>query len=340
MKHIFYLHSNICAIVSHGIISDLVRNNEEVVVVSERKTIFPSFKDQIKVYDIQQIIDTYRKKDQKLIGHVINYRFDLIPQLRKFAKDVIGDQEFILYLPSCNMFTIQPFFKSKYCSGYYFIEEGTLSYLSKEKLKQRYYTSKYKKGLFLLDFFNMGIAYEFKVTNKFRGCICLSDKAYPWCSHDLKTFVNIKDSLAVFEYKNISTDVVITTDYLRRQKENYLDAFDFVINKVMSENPSYKIYVKFHPTAYLFEETKMNEIIDYLKEKYGDIIKGFLLPSYLMEGLLCDNKVCLYSIFCQSSLLLYALVFGSKAFVVEKDNNDITINEIANVNNFLEISNN
>lgn len=340
MRHIFYLHSNICAIVSHSIISDLVRKNEEVVVVSERKTTFPSFKDQTIVYDIQQVIDTYRKKNQKLIGHVINYRFDLIPQLRKFAKNVIDNQDFILYLPSCNMFTIQPFLKSKYCHGYYFIEEGTLSYLSKEKLKQRYYTRKYKEGLFLLDFLNMGIAYEFKVSNKFKGCICLSDKAYPWCSNDLKTIVNIKDSLVAFEYLNITTDIVITTDYLRSQLSNYLDAFDIVIKKIVSENPNYKIYVKFHPTAYLFEEIKMNKIMEHISKKYGDNIIGYLQPSYLMEGLLCNNKVRLYSIFGQSSLLLYALVFGSKAFVVEMDNNDVSINEIADVNNFLNISNN
>ena len=340
MKHIFYLHSNICAIVAYSIIADLVKKGEQVVVVTERNTKIPPFEDKILLYDIQKTIDTYRKKDQSLLGHVINYKFDLLPQLKKFAVEVISGEDFLLYLPSCNMFTIMPFLKSSNCRGYYFIEEGTLSYLSEDKLKQRFYTSKYKKGLVLLDLLNMGISYEFIVTEKFLGCISLSEMAFPWCPDEKKTIVDINESLSVFEYKNISTDVVITTDYLRRQKENYLDAFDFVINKVMSENPSYKIHVKFHPTAYLYEETKMNEIIDYLKEKYGDIIKGFLLPSYLMEGLLCDNKVCLYSIFCQSSLLLYALVFGSKAFVVEKDNNDITINEIANVNNFLEISNN
>lgn len=340
MRHIFYLHSNICAIVSHSIISELIRNNEEVVVVSERKTIFPSFKDQILIYDIQQVIDTYRKKDQKLIEYVINYRFDLIPQLRKFAKDVIDNQDFILYLPSCNMFTIQPFLKSKYCKGYYYIEEGTLSYLSKEKLEQRYYTRKYKEGMFLLDFLKMGIAYEFKVSNKFRGCICLSDKAYPWCPKNQKTIVDIKDSLAAFEYSNIATDVVITTDYLRLQLETYLEAFDIVINKIVSESSHHRIYIKFHPTAYLFEETKMNKIMDCLNEKYNDIIKGYLPPSFLMEGLLCDNKVSLYSIFGLSSLLLYALVFGSKAFEVEIDNNDVSINEIVSVDDFLAISNN
>ena len=340
MKHIFYLHSNICAIVSYSIISELVRNNEEVVIVSERKTTFPSFNDKIKIFDVQHVIDTFRKKDQKLIGHVINYKFDLIPQLKKFAKEIIDSQKFILYIPSCNMFTIKHFLKDKNCCGYYFIEEGTLSYLSKGKLKERYFTSKYRQGKILLSLLGMGVAYEFKQSNKFMGCICLSDKGFPWCPGSQKKVVDIKESLSAFEKNTIKTDVVITTDYLRGPLNNYLKAFDLVINNIVEENPNITIYIKFHPTAYLFEETKMKKICGFIDGKYFKNVKGYLPPSFLMEGFLCDSRVSLYSIFGISSLLLYALAFGSTAFIVNMDNDEVRTDEIDGVDKFLELSNN
>ena len=82
------------------------------------------------------------------------------------------------------MYSVRPFLKDEHCKGYYFIEEGVLSYLTSRSLHTRYIERRYKQGRILLELFGMGEVPDCLITNKFKGCLCLSEHAFPWCKHE------------------------------------------------------------------------------------------------------------------------------------------------------------
>lgn len=334
MKHIFSIHSNICVIVVYGRIKELIEKGEKVVVVSDRNTEFPYFKDLIEFHDIQSVTDKYRGNCKTAFSKFVNYAFTYLPHYKTSAKKIIHEEDFILYLSSCNYFTTSPYLWSKYCKGYYFIEEGTMSYMDIDILRKRY-KKQLRHGQALLNIIGFKSKFDYYTDNRFLGCICVSEKAFPWCKE--RKFV---DDLS--EYKkqigdNVKPlDYVIVTDYLRDDVEDIKAGFKMILDFVKERNIKATIGVKMHPTAVSYEKNKINVIRKFLLSDYPDSHFEFLPTGYAVEDLLIKSRSSLFSIFGISSLLLYSIVYGSRSYALFCKPK-IEMKEIHSVNEILDI---
>lgn len=337
MNHIFFLHSNICTIVAFKTIKELIEKDENVVVILNRGTKFPFFMGMVKIFDIQYITDKYRKPSSNIIQKFFNYRFYYLPCFDVKAKEIIGTEEFILYTPSYNQFALRSFFNSPFLRGYYYLEEGTMSYVSENILKSRYYSKLLFKGRLFSFILGVKEYYDYKMTSKFKGVICMSTYAFPWLKE--KKIVNrIDEYLANIDYKPLMVDAIVVTGYLYEDINKIFSGFDIIFNRILLDGKEKKIAIKFHPTAASYCRQKCQQIRNYLEMKYHVVEFFFVEPSYSIEGSLYQCKSDLYSIFGMSSLCLYSLILGSSSFVVNL-NDSITLEEISCVEDFLAKAN-
>ncbi len=333
MNHIFSIHSNICVIVIYDRVRKLLENNENVIIVSDRNTAFPFFQDRILFNDIQYITDKYRGSCKNIFSKFINYAFEYLPHYKKSAKKIIGNEDFILYLSSCNYFTISPYLWNKHCKGYYFIEEGTMSYMDVDELRRRYKKQLYS-GQILLNLIGFRTTFDFYTDSRFGGCICVSEYAFPWCKtnkivSDLRCYCNNEMS----DYDLY--DYLIVTDYLDKDIGVIFQGFEMVLNTITPLPQDKRIGVKMHPTAYSYQKEKINEIQNLISRKYSDIKVVFLPSNYVVEKMLIKKHTIVYSIFDVSSLLLYALALNSRAFVLTA-NHGVNMKELKTITELLE----
>lgn len=334
MNYIFYLHSNICVISVYKTIENLIKKGESVIIVSERGTKFPIESDRIVIYDVQEVIDSSIKKTSNLVLQILNYKFKVYKKCREFAESIIDKKDFVIYTPSYNMYSVRPFLENEFCKGYYFIEEGVLSYLTSESLHIRYRDRRYKKGRILLDLLGMGEKPDCYITNKFKGCLCLSDYTFPWCKNT-KDVTDIASYYANMNFEDIGVNSIIITDWLRDDIGILENAFIKIVDRLVNEG-NRKIAIKFHPQAYAYEKEKIAHILDCINDKYKSIETNILPAEYSLELLMYHRKMNVYSIFGHSSVLLYALILKSKAFVVNHSGNQTEIYEIPTVPQFIK----
>lgn len=337
MTHIFYIHSNICVVSSYSTIEKLVNTGERVIIILERSTQFPYFLGKVETYNVQEVIDKYRRNSTTLLGKVINYRFTLYPQCKKFAKKIINGDDIIVYTPSYNMYSVRPFLDCKQCKGYYYIEDGTLSYLSANSLRRRYVNRRYRGGRILMDLLGAGEKPDCYISEKFRGCIGVSEFAYPWCKN--KEVADVSGYYNNQPYDEIDVDDVIISDYLKDDYTVIIDAFKRVIDKIKQDNKPPRIGIKFHPSAYTYEKEKIERIETEIRNTYKNIDFIFFPIHYSIECMMFHKSIQLYCIFGASSLLLYALVLKSKAYRVNHNSNCIFINEIPTIQDYVDYSN-
>lgn len=336
MNHIFYLHSNTCVISSYDVISKLVSNNENVIIVSERNTKFPFFEGKVTLYDMQETIDKYRKNTHNLFLLAINYKTSLMPHCDEVAKSIIDEQNFMFYTPSYNMYSVKPFLTSKYCQGYYFIEEGFMAYLSEETLRKHYRNRRYKQLHFLMDFIGAGESYDYNVTEGYRGCYGLTEYSFPWCTQN-KVVTSFDGYFSNMKVDNISFDCLITTDWLKDETDFLVKAFIATVKEIIDNYSPSKVAIKFHPTAFINEKGKIDLILDVIRDEFKFIDFVILPASFSIEALMYQKNVKLYCIFGISSLQLYALMLKSKPFMVTREEKT-EIKEIKNIPEFVDLA--
>lgn len=337
MKHIFSIHSNICAIAIYDTVRHLVEEKKQVIIVSDRNTKFPFFTSSIKFYDIQYITDKYKKNTSNLFCKLVNYAISYLPQYKISARDIINDEEFILYLSSSNYFTMTPYLRSKKCKGYYYIEEGSMSYMPLNLLKKIYYRQLASRQ-FLLNIIGSRTRFDYAIDDRYLGCICLSEKAFPWCN-DKKIVNTFNGYFFNIQQEEINADYLIITDYLNEDTSKYINAFEKIIDSIMNRVEIKKIAIKFHPTAMSYESQKARIIVDTIKTSYSNITFVILDPSFSIEKLMSQHKVNVYCVFGMSSLLLYSCVMGSTPYYLEHDSNGLVVKKLSNFDEIIRYNN-
>lgn len=337
MNHIFYLHSNTCVMSSYDMIEKLVKQGESVIVISERKVVFPFFEGIVKKFDIQEVIDKYRKNTSNIVSLVFNYRTKLHPQCRVFAENIISGEDFVLYTPSYNMYTIKPFVKSRFCCGYYYIEEGFQAYLTEKTLRKNYLERRYRKGRILMDFVGAGESLDYKVTPKFRGCISLSKFSFPWCNE--KIITGFDGYFSHVPYEDVEIDNLITTDLLKKEIGAIEESFKVVIDKMLVDNPTMRLGIKFHPSASAYAKEKVARLTEYVKKTYPTLDVIFLPAPYSIESLMYHRELNVYCVFGISSLMLYGLMLKNRPFMVNRTGEVTEIRAIQSIPEFLDLSN-
>lgn len=336
MNHIFYLHSNTCVISSYDVISQLLSRNERVIIVSERNTKFPFFEGQVALYDMQETIDKYRNNTHNVFLLAINYKTSLMPHCEEVAKSIIDEQDFIFYTPSYNMYSVKPFLNSKYCRGYYFIEEGFMAYLSEETLRKHYRNRRYKQLHFLMDFIGAGESYDYYVKEGYMGCYGLTDYSFPWCTNN-RVVTSFDGYFSNLKIENTDFDCLITTDWLKDDIDILIKAFIATVKEIINNYSPSKVAIKFHPTAFINEKEKIDLILTEIRSEFGFIDFVILPSSFSIEALMYQKIIKLYCIFGLSSLQLYALMLKSKPFMVTKEGK-IEIKEIDNIPEFVDLA--
>lgn len=336
VSHIFSIHSNICVVVVYDTIRKLLDEGNKVIVVSDRNTSFPFFSDKIIFHDIQYITDQYRKQTSNLFKRLKNYAFDYLPQYKKSALSIINEEDFILYLSSKNYFTMVPYLKNKHCKGYYYIEEGSMSYMDIDVLKRRYYKQLYH-GQILLNFIGSSTSFDYEIDERFLGCIATSMDAFPWCKEN-KIITTMDGYFSNIPVSNVDIDTLIITDYLNDDKSIVVDAFKKIIDEALSTHKVSKIGIKFHPTAYSYQGEKIKEVLLEIRRRYSiEFVQ--LSASFSVEAYMFHRHIKIYSVFNVSSLLLYALLLGSRPFMLTHKDNDIKVEEILTVRELISILN-
>lgn len=311
MLHIFWIHSHITFLISKEII-EKVALHEEVLVFLSRGYSAPMMFEK----DNLQIVSFPWYREQFLSDHNLLIKTDVFKTRRNVVEcnalldNYINGREFFLYVPTSWEYTIGLLLKNKLCKGYYYIEEGSLSYLANgNKLRRNFFFRIVANYIYNLPY--MGVLIELP---HFLGVYASSSEAFPWYQSEIKTveispvpnyFSNLKDlnQIVVFDHLVMSNpDLCILIDSLSDYfRANHINKFGY----------------KFHPVS-LGKPEKENVI----RERFR-MFDSYELPSdFVVELFLIGKSLTLYSINNNSSLLIYAKRFGSKSLIVSTSVDD------------------
>lgn len=311
MKHIFCLHSNICVIVSLDIIERLIERKEEVVILLSRNCSFNFFGDKIKIYDVHKKYEG----SQLFIGSL--FSISTYKQIFKYKKylsllkddlsEIIGHEKFVFYTPNYATSIAPILGDSKYCEGYYFLEEGTLSYLDKRFLKKRWFSIKTKIANVIRYCFGIKSFFQLTITPKYKGTVALSPKCFPWNNKEKN--VTSFDTYLTHTSKSFHPyDNILLVGYNEYNLEIVKQAIISAVQYINTTRQNKSIAIKFHPHTYAYNPAyaKLMECLVSESLKYLNIT--ILQNSYPVEAAILNNNSTIFSLFGLSSLSFYSIM--------------------------------
>ena len=308
MRHLFFIHSNITALVSKLVIQHLSLDYNDVIIScpSSFKKSFSEFKE---VHNVRYEIAL--KEDKKLSY----YNPTKYKRIDEYINSLVKDNKYALYLPHIVAKDYHIIASHPNCMKINFIEEGLSSYVFQTRFKGELFYEKsilkqfsllIKNTLYMNDrmrFFTpkhfFDTAYFKRQKIEFFG---LHHKSFNFIKNEkitiLPNFISStfkeKSNKNYFLLDALTENNLLTTTTL-------IAALTSIIDKISSK----EIYIKFHPL-------QSNEI----KEQILIIIKhhnknAIVLPDDLvLEEELKNTKDLLIIHGFVSSLLLYAKIFG------------------------------
>lgn len=320
MQYIFYSHSNICSIVIYNKITQLLDENKSVTLLLCRDTKWNFNTPGLKIIDISDFM-------RKTI--FVRKRVRTFKQIREaknaykvcddYADRIINNEKFELYIPIVGPF-IYSFLKSKRLTHYYFIEEGTDSYLDIPNLKK---TSNYRP-LFKLLSKVLGIRYFFLLytNNKFRGTLGLSENSFPW-NHRNKEIVNFNRNIKINQFSGKFNILILS--YLELSDIHTLKETILYMKDALTEYSSLPIAIKFHPRSFSIERSMYDLMYSFIKKNTDFIV---FESDYVVEYNVLQYKSNIYCLLNKSSIAIYSKMFSADTFLVENINHSINITQL------------
>lgn len=305
MQHIFITHSNITSIVINETIESLLNNGEKVIVITRRGMSWPVISNETVI----NISDrTCSLLSLTAIKHIIT--------LPACINTIINKEEFILYLPTSYDEVYYFFQKSKFCKGYYYIEEGILAYTGLKFIRED--KNLIKRGLKHL----FGLYPDlYFFDSRFYGTISISEKAFKW--NKSKKIINQPYSYFKRVCNNQkSYSHIIVFSYLSGDVSFYKSIIDVIIQN--NEGIQSNIAFKFHPRSRFVEPNKMKEITNYILSSLPQAV--FLESEYVLEKEIL-SEVVIICVQEESSVLFYSLLNNNKCYLYNIST-DGHINEI------------
>ena len=179
MNHLFYLHSNITCLSSYEMIFNLQKRGEEVTIILSRNLKWPFSLKVNRIVNISRMNFFLHTKVDK-IRSLRSYILALYckKRMKNYINSIVGEDDYIAYIPNYKSMIISNLCERKQCKGYYYIEEGTLSYFSIDYAKKVMHYSNFFKLLSVVLMVNYDFA--LKQTKKFKGTISINESAFPW----------------------------------------------------------------------------------------------------------------------------------------------------------------
>lgn len=300
MKHVFYIHSNITALMFESIVHFLKLQIEDVFLITDRNI------NGYLHYDHCDISDKITKP--------IFFNFNELKKTKNYLLQSISFDEYKLYVPHCSNFVYQVLTHDPKCKEINIIEEGLLAYLDKDIITRKRNREPILK-MFLYDLkircfsFNQYKLMPYIVEKKVSNYYCFSDSAFLGFNNKI---VLSQDALTDSLNYTIPSHIYCLTDYpvLKIEMTEYLKVIIHVI-KIIKANNVDILGLKLHPSTvndYNFK-TELEKIVQ--SDSIGIKI-NFLPKELILEKCLKRKRYTIYGTF--SSLQFYALVFGNKVY--------------------------
>ena len=306
MKHVFILHSNITALCASNYIKHFSPSN--ILILTRRGYIWPFEKDLYTIIDISHIEEEMDISYKSSCTFIDRYRkrVDKEDMLIKQTRLLVNEEDFLLYTPHLDIILARNFIENPFCNGFYYLEEGLMSYTPIKTLKKRYF-KQWRKIVF---YYFMGwkfYFYYYSKTNKFLGSIGLTEEAFSWNKKE-KIVLKLKQSSEKIDKK---IKYLIVCGYLEEDINDINKCIKIVIDNIHSENKE-EIALKLHPQSFFNNREKT----DVLTNRWSGILK--VLPSdFIAEELLLSCTPVVFNICEFSSLSMYALKFGCKLYLID-----------------------
>ena len=327
MKHVFFIHSNIAAICAYDTIKSVLSEGGDVVVLLTRNTKWQFDVPGVSIIDISKLMKLFYIR----VPRIRNIRDFLIVNVFKrrilqYFNRLFDNNEYIAYIPQYHIAFISFLCDNKLCSGYYYMEEGTLSYLELERIKKTMsYSLKYRIISILT-----GVPYHFAyyINHKMKGTIALNANAFPWYKGH-KIVNQFHPSIVDKEYYSVNQRVVVLPPLTFG-----IDELIFIVEeltKVLHAESPAPISVKFHPRTGLEEKDNMAKFLPVVEKHHLKILPD----NYIIEYNLIEGGSDLYSVQVKSSLLIYAVLAGRGSFFVTTKNNRLFVNKMSTIQQIL-----
>lgn len=326
MLHIFWLHSHITFLIAKEVIDKIALNEDVLVFLSRGYTVPINFeRENVKLVSFPWYREISSSPHNLLVKTNINRTRRNVKKCKSLLDYYINRRRFLLYGPTSWEYTVGLLLKHKLCEGYYYIEEGTLSYLPKgNKLQQNWFYKLVAKYLFNLPYMSM-----LEELSHFLGVYASSSETFPWNVKE-KNVVEIRPVFNYYPNFNDLEQIVIFDD-LTISNSSLTDLADSLCD-YFRENKIEKFGYKFHPITKVKPE-KENIIRERLR-----LFESYELPSdFVVELFLIGKSVTIYSVNSSSSLLIYAKRFGSEAITVTQGDEGIVMTPFKSLQELNEI---
>ena len=322
MKHIFYCHSSICIITIYETVKKLSDYNEDIIIILARGAKWFYNLRNVEVIDITDkkcLFDVIHIRTLKkiLLAHK-NYA-----EMDRMVSNIVGERDFLLYIPVIEPFSIS-FIRNKHCLGYYFIEEGILSYQPLQAVRKK----RNRNFLFIAKF--IGIRYYNFYTrfSTFKGTLAINNKAFPWNIYKERVVNRIDNvPLQTSDSYNICYNIIVFSNLFYKSLKHYsladyCKAIDFTISQISNSN---NIAIKFHPRTPHLEKEMMDEILRYVHTNYANIT---ILPDeFSIELNVLNYHSKVFCVFIKSSVFNYSKMFNEQSFFIGYNKEKLIITE-------------
>lgn len=324
IKHLFYSHSWITQLVIEAYINKNRLSHQNISILSNRnfyECINPNLK--------SRFVNIRKLRFPNWLHVVISK--DKIKRFSIWLKNLTGDNEFILYVPHFYPIEVKMMVQNKNCIAVYLIEEGELSYRSKDyinTLKNHNYDELKKK--YLNFFWSKKLSSAFKLqtidSEVIIGTVQMFKEAFPYSRNKIVLIKEIENLIVNNKhFKNEVKSVLVLTPYvdtLKVDNDIYFESLKNVMTYISNKSEG-KVHYKFHPNDSANVRNQTNKLAESFNNKF------FLLSDDVsLEALLINSKPEIYSFF--SSISLYAFLFQCKLNIMSEFVSEILPN--TNVN--------
>lgn len=301
MKHVFIVHSQITKLMSLAIIGDLCLSPNDVIIFTYRE---------------MNLLEGYRCEAFPFSHFPEQESFPLFRRFWKgwgklgeiddFISEICQDNNFLFYTPHLYPRMLELVASHSKCSGYCFVEEGTLSlHPFPANIRSKIYKRSEKLKIFL----NYGKRLAGEKTFFKKDYLT----AYKFSDHAFPSFPRVKKVEIVLRHQEFVGQEILVLDPVVEANMISIDDYLLAISKLidlLQINETKTIYYKFHPS----------QLKDKSKARIEALFTGIRNTSFLnlagnvsLEEIANSNsQVNFYSI--TSSLLYYGRYLGAKTY--------------------------
>lgn len=307
MRHIFYIHSHITALVAYSYIREKKINLDDMIIVIGRSFV-TEYNFDCAIIRLDQNEQSIEKIPSYGTWNLMKNYFTL-KKIDKKIDQFVKKDHFNVYLPSTKNYLMQYLASHHNCSTLFIMEEGLLTYTN-HFLKQGYKTKlekqKIKGVLRYPKDLHRSLVYINDPEKKNPKLISISKDIYQTGILSEILLLNRLYPPPLSDEYFLNNEVIFFFDGGMNGKfttlENYTLAINILLKRINFEHN--KLYLKFHHTQ---NEKTRSYVLGALNTLGVDLI---IIPDKVSAEAILLNSKNLRVFGCHSSILYYASIWG------------------------------